>query len=126
MAIDTIFKDLHRIGQDYMFDKVHDKLKVVIEDKNKNMFLVDGLLSKYSKNQTSLKDDLFDVNKMYIKFRVVDLEEVKDMRTGNIRLNFNLISTVKLDGIKYNVNKFELNNHTRDFIILEITKFKGN
>ena len=46
------------------------------------------------------------------------------MKTGTKHLEFNSIKTVILDGLRYNVDRFEINNHTRDFLTLEITKFK--
>jgi len=122
----TKFEKLHKYGQKLIFNKVHDKLKVVLEDNEGRRFLVNGLLSKYSKNNTLISEDLFDINKLFIKFMVDELNTVLDIKDRKYKLNFNFIKTVILDGIKYNVSKFEINNHTRDFLILEITKFKGN
>ena len=66
-----------------------------------------------------------DINKIYIKFKVEELENLKDNRTKTNKLVYANIKTVILDGIRYNVNKFEINNQTRDFLIMEITSFKN-
>ena len=120
----TVFKRLHKYGQDLLFDKVHDKLKVVIEDKEGNTFLANGLLSKYSDKNTIITENLFAINKLFVKFRVDELKLVTDIKTHKIRLNFNNISTILIDGYRYNVNSQEINNQTRDYLIFEITKFK--
>ena len=124
MDTNSLFKRLHKYEQDLLFDKVHNKLKVVIEDDKNNSFLANGLLSKYQDKNFTVKDDTQSLNKTYIKFDIDELVKLKDMKTGTKHLEFNSIKTVILDGLRYNVDRFEINNHTRDFLILEITKFK--
>ena len=121
----SYFKKLHRYGQDLIFDKFQTKLKVVLEDSNKNQFLVYGLISKYSDNNINISNDIMDVNKVYIKFKISELENVKDIKNKLNKLKYSDIRTVILDGLRYNVNKFEINNQSRDFLIMEITKFKN-
>ena len=124
MDTNSLFKRLHKYGQDLLFDKVHNKLKVVIEDDKNNSFLANGLLSKYQDKNFTVKDDTQSLNKTYIIFDIDELVKLKDMKTGTKHLEFNSIKTVILDGLRYNVDRFEINNHTRDFLTLEITKFK--
>ena len=121
----SYFKKLHKYGQDLIFDKFQTKLKVVLEDSNKNQFIVHGLISKYSDNNINITTDIMDVNKVYIKFKISELENVKDIRTKTNKIKYSDIKTIILDGLRYNVNKFEINNQTRDFLIMEITKFKN-
>lgn len=121
----SYFKKLHKYGQDLIFDKFQTKLKVVLEDSNKNQFIVHGLISKYSDNNININTDIMDVNKVYIKFKISELENVKDIRTNTNKIKYSDIKTIILDGLRYNVNKFEINNQTRDFLIMEITKFKN-
>ena len=66
-----------------------------------------------------------DTNKVYIKFMVSELETVKDIATKKINLRYDDMKTIILDGLRYNVNKFEINNQSRDFLIMEITKFRN-
>lgn len=124
MAI-SYFSKLHRYGQNLLYDRFHTKLKCIIEDNEKNQFLTHCLISKYQDNNLVLSSDLMDVNKVYIKFRTDELETLKDMKTKTKTLIYSNIKTVILDGLRYNVNKFEINNQTRDFLIMEITKFKN-
>lgn len=121
----SYFKKLHKYGQDLIFDKFQTKLKVVLEDSNKNQFIVHGLISKYSDNNINITTDIMDVNKVYIKFKISELENVKDIKTNTNKIKYSDIKTIILDGLRYNVNKFEINNQTRDFLIMEITKFKN-
>ena len=121
----SYFKKLHKYGQDLIFDKFQTKLKVVLEDSNKNQFIVHGLISKYSDNNINITTDIMDVNKVYIKFKISELENVKDIKTKTNKIKYSDIKTIILDGLRYNVNKFEINNQTRDFLIMEITKFKN-
>lgn len=121
----SYFKKLHRHGQDLIFDKFQTKLKCVLEDSNKNQFITHCLISKYQDNNIAVTSDIMDINKIYIKFKVEELENLKDNRTKTNKLVYANIKTVILDGIRYNVNKFEINNQTRDFLIMEITSFKN-
>lgn len=121
----SYFKKLHKYGQDLIFDKFQTKLKVVLEDSNKNQFIVHGLISKYNDNNINITTDIMDVNKVYIKFKISELEDVKDIKTKTNKIKYSDIKTIILDGLRYNVNKFEINNQTRDFLIMEITKFKN-
>lgn len=121
----SYFKKLHKYGQDLIFDKFQTKLKVVLEDSNKNQFIVHGLISKYNDNNINITTDIMDVNKVYIKFKISELENVKDIKTNTNKIKYSDIKTIILDGLRYNVNKFEINNQTRDFLIMEITKFKN-
>lgn len=121
----SYFKKLHKYGQDLIFDKFQTKLKIVLEDSNKNQFIVHGLISKYSDNNINITTDIMDVNKVYIKFKISELENVKDIKTKTNKIKYSDIKTIILDGLRYNVNKFEINNQTRDFLIMEITKFKN-
>ena len=124
MAI-SYFKKLHTYGQNLIYDKFQTKLRCVIEDSDKNQFLAQCILSKYSDKNTIITDDLNSINKTIIKFRVSEIENLMDMKTRKNKLNYNQIKTVILDGLRYNVNNFEINNQTRDFLIMEITKFKN-
>lgn len=124
MAI-SYFKKLHLHGQDLIFNKFQSKLKIVIEDSKLNRFLVSGLISKYNDNNNKISDDSMDTNKVYIKFMVSELETVKDIATKKINLRYDDMKTIILDGLRYNVNKFEINNQSRDFLIMEITKFRN-
>lgn len=121
----SYFKKLHKYGQDLIFDKFQTKLKVVLEDINKNQFIVHSLISKYSDNNINITTDIMDINKVYIKFKISELENVKDIKTKTNKIKYSDIKTIILDGLRYNVNKFEINNQTRDFLIMEITKFKN-
>lgn len=121
----SYFKKLHKYGQDLIFDKFQTKLKVILEDSNKNQFIVYGLISKYSDNNINITTDIMDINKVYIKFKISELENVKDIKTNINKIKYSDIKTIILDGLRYNVNKFEINNQTRDFLIMEITKFKN-
>lgn len=125
MDIKSIFKDLHTFGQSLIFDKYHVKIKCIIEDNNKNQFLAHCIISKYSDNNVTISNDIMDINKVFIKFKISELEDIKDIKTKSNKLIFKEIKTVILDGLRYNVNKFEINNQTRDFLIMEITKFKN-
>lgn len=124
MKSGTIFKKLHLYGQDYLFDKVHSKRKVVIEDSKGNRFLLNGLLTKYSDNDINKFEDTFSQNKLYVKFRMSEIINVKSLKNKLISLDLSDIRTVILDGINYNMSKYEINNHTRDYVILEINKVK--
>lgn len=124
MAI-SYFKKLHLHGQDLIFNKFQSKLKIVIEDSKLNRFLVSGLISKYNDDNNKISDDSMDTNKVYIKFMVSELETVKDIATKKINLRYDDMKTIILDGLRYNVNKFEINNQSRDFLIMEITKFRN-
>ncbi len=124
MAI-SYFKKLHLHGQNLIFNKFQSKLKIVIEDSKLNRFLVSGLISKYNDNNNKISDDSMDTNKVYIKFMVSELEIVKDIATKKINLRYDDMKTIILDGLRYNVNKFEINNQSRDFLIMEITKFRN-
>ncbi|MBP6281963.1 MAG: hypothetical protein KA384_07950 [Leptotrichiaceae bacterium] len=124
MAI-SYFKKLHLHGQNLIFNKFQSKLKIVIEDSKLNRFLVSGLISKYNDNNNKISDDSMDTNKVYIKFMVSELETVKDIATKKINLRYDDMKTIILDGLRYNVNKFEINNQSRDFLIMEITKFRN-
>ena len=106
-------------------NKFQSKLKIVIEDSKLNRFLVSGLISKYNDNNNKISDDSMDTNKVYIKFMVSELEIVKDIATKKINLRYDDMKTIILDGLRYNVNKFEINNQSRDFLIMEITKFRN-
>ena len=123
MAI-SYFKKLHTYGQNLIYDKFQTKIKCVLEDSNKNQFIAHCLLSKYSDKNILTSNDISDVNKTIIKFRVSELENLVDIKTKFNKLNYNLIKTIILDGLRYNVNSFEINNQSRDFLIMEITKFK--
>lgn len=123
MAI-SYFKKLHTYGQNLIFDKFQTKIKCVLEDSNKNQFIVHCLLSKYNDKNILTSNDISDVNKTIIKFKVSELENLVDIKTKTNKLNYSLIKTVILDGLRYNVNSFEINNQSRDFLIMEITKFK--
>ena len=120
-----LFKKLHTYGQELLYDRFHTKLKVVLEDDKKNQFLAHCIISKYQDNNVVVTSDLFDVNKVYIKFRVSELQKCKDIKTKSIKITYGNIKTVILDGLRYNVNKYEINNQTRDFLIMELTKFKN-
>lgn len=120
-----LFKRLHTYGQELLYDRFHTKLKVVLEDDKKNQFLAHCIISKYQDNNVAVISDLFDVNKVYIKFKVNELQECRDIKTKSVKIVYGNIKTVILDGLRYNVNKFEINNQTRDFLIMEITKFKN-
>lgn len=120
-----LFKRLHTYGQELLYDRFHTKLKVVLEDDKKNQFLAHCIISKYQDNNVAVTSDLFDVNKVYIKFKVNELQECRDIKTKSVKIIYGNIKTVILDGLRYNVNKFEINNQTRDFLIMEITKFKN-
>lgn len=120
-----LFKRLHTYGQELLYDRFHTKLKVVLEDDKKNQFLAHCIISKYQDNSVAVTSDLFDVNKVYIKFKVSELQECRDIKTKSVKIIYGNIKTVILDGLRYNVNKFEINNQTRDFLIMEITKFKN-
>ena len=124
MAI-SYFKKLHLHGQNLIFNKFQSKLKIVIEDSKLNRFLVSGLISKYNDNNNKISDDSMDTNKVYIKFMVSELEIVKDIATKKINLRYDDMKTIILDWLRYNVNKFEINNQSRDFLIMEITKFRN-
>ena len=124
MAI-SYFKKLHLHGQNLIFNKFQSKLKIVIEVSKLNRFLVSGLISKYNDNNNKISDDSMDTNKVYIKFMVSELEIVKDIATKKINLRYDDMKTIILDGLRYNVNKFEINNQSRDFLIMEITKFRN-
>lgn len=119
------FKRLHKYGQELLYNRFHTQLKVVLEDDKKNQFIAYCIISKYQDNNIAVSSDLFDVNKVYIKFRTDELKECKDIKTKSVKLIYGSIKTVILDGLRYNVNKFEVNNQTRDFLIMEITKFKN-
>lgn len=121
----SYFKKLHTYGQNLIYDKFQTKIKCVLEDINKNQFIAHCLLSKYSDKNILTSNDISDVNKTIIKFRVSELENLVDIKTKSNKLNYNLIKTVILDGLRYNVNSFEINNQSRDFLIMEITKFKS-
>ena len=121
----SYFKKLHLHGQNLIFNKFQSKLKIVIEDSKLNRFLVSGLISKYNDNNNKISDDSMDTNKVYIKFMVSELETVKDIATKKINLRYDDMKTIILDGLRYNVNKFEINNQSRDFLIMEITKFRN-
>lgn len=125
MDINSYFKKLHLHGQNLMFDKFQTKMKCVLEDINKNQFITHCLISKYNDRNVVVNNDLMDVNKVYIKFKISELKDLKDNKTNSINLVYGNIKTVILDGLRYNVNKFEINNQTRDFLIMEITKFKN-
>lgn len=120
----SYFKKLHTYGQNLIYDKFQTKIKCVLEDSNKNQFIAHCLLSKYSDKNILTSNDISDVNKTIIKFRVSELENLVDIKTKTNKLNYSLIKTVILDGLRYNVNSFEINNQSRDFLIMEITKFK--
>lgn len=124
MAI-SYFKKLHTYGQNLIFDKFQTKIKCVLEDSNKNQFIAHCLLSKYSDKNVLIFNDISDINKTIIKFRISELENLVDIKTKTNKLNYSLIKTVILDGLRYNVNSFEINNQTRNFLIMEITKFKS-
>lgn len=124
MAI-SYFKKLHTYGQNLIFDKFQTKIKCVLEDSNKNQFIAHCLLSKYSDKNILTSNDISDVNKTIIKFKVNELESLVDIKTKTNKLNYSLIKTIILDGLRYNVNSFEINNQSRDFLIMEITKFKS-
>lgn len=124
MAI-SYFKKLHTYGQNLIFDKFQTKLKCVLEDSNKNQFIAHCLLSKYSDKNIIISNDIDSINKLIIKFRISELENLVDIKTKNTKLNYKLIKTIILDGLRYNVNNFEINNQSRDFLIMEITKFKS-
>ena len=124
MAI-SYFKKLHIYGQNLIFDKFQTKIKCVLEDSNKNQFITHCLLSKYSDKNILISNDISDINKTIIKFRVSELENLVDIKNKTNKLNYNLIKTVILDGLRYNVNSFEINNQSRDFLVMEITKFKS-
>lgn len=124
MAI-SYFKKLHTYGQNLIFDKFQTKIKCVLEDSNKNQFIAYCLLSKYSDKNILTSNDISDVNKTIIKFRISELENLVDIKTKTNKLNYSLIKTIILDGLRYNVNSFEINNQSRDFLIMEITKFKS-
>lgn len=124
MAI-SYFKKLHTYGQNLIYDKFQIKIKCVLEDSNKNQFIAYCLLSKYSDKNILTSNDISDVNKTIIKFRISELENLVDIKTKTNKLNYSLIKTVILDGLRYNVNSFEINNQSRDFLIMEITKFKS-
>lgn len=124
MAI-SYFKKLHTYGQNLIFDKFQTKIKCVLEDSNKNQFIAHCLLSKYSDKNVLTSNDISDVNKTIIKFKVSELENLVDTKTKTNKLNYSLIKTIILDGLRYNVNSFEINNQSRDFLIMEITKFKS-
>ena len=124
MAI-SYFKKLHTYGQNLIFDKFQTKIKCVLEDSNKNQFIAHCLLSKYSDKNILISNDISDVNKTIIKFRISELENLVDIKTKTNKLNYSLIKTIILDGLRYNVNSFEINNQSRDFLIMEITKFKS-
>ena len=124
MAI-SYFKKLHTYGQNLIFDKFQTKIKCVLEDSNKNQFIAHCLLSKYSDKNILISNDMSDINKTIIKFRVSELENLVDIKNKTNKLNYNLIKTVILDGLRYNVNSFEINNQSRNFLIMEITKFKS-
>lgn len=124
MAI-SYFKKLHTYGQNLIFDKFQTKIKCVLEDSNKNQFIAHCLLSKYSDKNILTSNDISDVNKIIIKFRVSELENLVDIKTKTNKLNYSLIKTIILDGLRYNVNSFEINNQTRNFLTMEITKFKS-
>ena len=124
MAI-SYFKKLHTYGQNLIFDKFQTKIKCVLEDSNKNQFIAHCLLSKYSDKNILTSNDISDVNKTIIKFRVNELENLVDIKTKTNKLNYSLIKTVILDGLRYNVNSFEINNQSRNFLVMEITKFKS-
>ena len=121
----SYFKKLHLHGQNLIFNKFQSKLKIVIEDSKLNRFLVSGLISKYNDNNNKISDDSMDTNKVYIKFMVSELETVKDIATKKINLRYDDMKTIILDGLRYNVNKFEINNQSRDFLIMEIIKFRN-
>lgn len=124
MAI-SYFKKLHTYGQNLIYDKFQTKIKCVLEDSNKNQFIAYCLLSKYSDKNILTSNDISDINKTIIKFRISELENLVDIKTKTNKLNYSLIKTVILDGLRYNVNSFEINNQSRDFLIMEITKFKS-
>lgn len=124
MAI-SYFKKLHTYGQNLIFDKFQTKIKCVLEDSNKNQFIAHCLLSKYSDKNIIISNDIDSINKLIIKFRISELEDLVDIKTKNIKINYKLIKTIILDGLRYNVNNFEINNQSRDFLIMEITKFKS-
>lgn len=124
MAI-SYFKRLHTYGQNLIFDKFQTKIKCVLEDSNKNQFVAHCLLSKYSDKNIIISNDIDSINKLIIKFRINELEDLVDIKTKNIKINYKLIKTIILDGLRYNVNNFEINNQSRDFLIMEITKFKS-
>lgn len=124
MAI-SYFKKLHTYGQNLIFDKFQTKIKCVLEDSNKNQFIAHCLLSKYSDKNIIISNDIDSINKLIIKFRINELEDLVDIKTKTNKLNYSLIKTVILDGLRYNVNNFEINNQSRDFLIMEITKFKS-
>lgn len=124
MAI-SYFKKLHTYGQNLIFDKFQTKIKCVLEDSNKNQFIAHCLLSKYSDKNIIISNDIDSINKLIIKFRISELENLVDIKTKSNKINYNLIKTVILDGLRYNVNNFEINNQSRDFLIMEITKFKS-
>ncbi len=124
MAI-SYFKKLHNYGQNLIYDKFQTKIKCVLEDSNKNQFIAHCLLSKYSDKNILTSNDISDVNKTIIKFRVNELENLVDIKTKTNKLNYSLIKTVILDGLRYNVNSFEINNQSRNFLVMEITKFKS-
>lgn len=121
----SYFKKLHTYGQNLIFDKFQTKIKCVLEDSNKNQFIAHCLLSKYSDKNILTSNDISDVNKTIIKFRISELENLIDIKTKTNKLNYSLIKTIILDGLRYNVNSFEINNQSRDFLIMEITKFKS-
>ena len=121
----SYFKKLHLHGQNLIFNKFQSKLKIVIEDSKLNRFLVSGLISKYTDTNNKISDDSMDTNKVYIKFMVSELETVKDIATKKINLRYDDMKTIILDGLRYNVNKFEINNQSRDFLIMEIIKFRN-
>ena len=124
MAI-SYFKKLHTYGQNLIFDKFQTKIKCVLEDSNKNQFIAHCLLSKYNDKNIIISNDIDSINKLIIKFRISELEDLVDIKTKNIKINYKLIKTIILDGLRYNVNNFEINNQSRDFLIMEITKFKS-
>ena len=124
MAI-SYFKKLHTYGQNLIFDKFQTKIKCVLEDSNKNQFIAHCLLSKYNDKNIIISNDIDSINKLIIKFRISELEDLIDIKTKNTKLNYKLIKTIILDGLRYNVNNFEINNQSRDFLIMEITKFKS-
>ena len=121
----SYFKKLHTYGQNLIFDKFQTKIKCVLEDSNKNQFIAHCLLSKYSDKNIIISNDIDSINKLIIKFRISELENLVDIKTKSNKINYNLIKTVILDGLRYNVNNFEINNQSRDFLIMEITKFKS-
>ena len=88
MAI-SYFKKLHTYGQNLIFDKFQTKIKCVLEDSNKNQFIAHCLLSKYSDKNIIISNDIDSINKLIIKFRISELENLVDIKTKSNKINYN-------------------------------------